>query len=484
MSLGSGRADTSLLRGWREQLAALLAVPLLVVGLGLAAAGPVRADQLDDALNQQKELAAQLAEQQKALDALIAQQKSLSDQLAATSAALAKNTSSLATITAEVTRLGKIVDKAKAELAKLQSAVDALDRQISQLVREQEQKAQELEARRAILGARLREAYIADRTPPLWTLLSGQSFTDILLDIAGFTALGERDVQLADGISRDAARLAAIEEQVRTNRAEADRFRSAAAKQKAALDAQFSVLQAARKRLADTIAKQKAQIAAQKKAMDDVINNKTKLAAAVAALKAEEAQVQAIVDQLLKDKYGSGLPGLYAGGWTWPILRNASGFVKPANGYRPYISQKFGCVSWKIYPRNASCPSSIPYFHNGLDISAPPGTPIYAAAAGKVMVAGTCSYCKVWKGMRPLAWIWIAHSKSLVSIYAHIGDGKVASQPKWRVAVGDYVAAGQLIAFVGSTGNVTGPHLHLSLLSSGKYSCIQKYLPGGVCPAH
>ena len=106
------------------------------------------------------------------------------------------------------------------------------------------------------------------------------------------------------------------------------------------------------------------------------------------------------------------------------------------------------------------------------------------AAAGQVIIAGTCGYCKVWRGMRPLAWVWIAHSKSLVSIYAHIGDGKLASQPKWRVSVGDFVAAGQLIAFVGSTGNVTGPHLHLSLLSNGKYSCIHKYLPGGTCPAH
>ena len=469
---------------WYRRLATLLVAPLLVVGLGLAAAGPVRADQLDDALNKQKELAAQLAAQQKALDQLAAQQKSLSAQLAATSAALAKNTSSLANITAEVTRLGKVVDKAKAELARLQASVDALDREISRLVTQQEQKAQELEARRAILASRLREAYIADRTPPLWTLLSGQSFTDILIDIAGFTALGQRDVTLADGISRDAARLAAIEEQVRANRAEADRFRAAAAKQKAELDKQYRELDAARKRLAATVAKQKAQIAAQKKAMDDVVNNKKKLAAAVAALKAEEAQVQSIVDQLMKEKYGSGLPGLYSGGWTWPILRNASGFVKPSNGYRPYISQKYGCVSWKIYPRNSACPSSTPYFHNGLDISAPPGTPIYAAAAGRVMVAGTCSYCKVWKGMRPLAWVWIAHSKSLVSIYAHIGDGKVASQPKWRVSVGDYVAAGQLIAFVGSSGNVTGPHLHLSLLSNGKYTCIQQYLPGGVCPAY
>jgi murein DD-endopeptidase MepM/ murein hydrolase activator NlpD len=100
------------------------------------------------------------------------------------------------------------------------------------------------------------------------------------------------------------------------------------------------------------------------------------------------------------------------------------------------------------------------------------------------MIAGICSYCAVWKGMRPLAWVWIAHSKSMVSIYGHIGDGSRSSEPRWRVKAGDYVSAGQLIAFVGSTGNVTGAHLHLSLLSGGKYVCIQKYLPAGSCPAN
>jgi murein DD-endopeptidase MepM/ murein hydrolase activator NlpD len=348
------------------------------------------------------------------------------------------------------------VSQAQVGLNKLNAAVNALDAEISRLVKAQEAKARDLAARQAILASRIREAYIADQTPPLWILLSGQSFTDILLDIAGFNALGAEDVKLADSISRDAARLAEIEDQVRANRAETEKLRVAAAKQKAALDKQVSLLNA----------------------------DKAKLAAAVAALKAEEARVTATVNALLKGQFGSGLPTVYKGGWTWPVLHNGSGFVKQVGGSRPYISQKFGCVSWKIYPRRSSCPSAYPYFHNGVDIAAAPGTPLYAAASGKVMIAGICSYCAVWKGMRPLAWIWIAHTKSMVSIYGHIGDGKVSSQPKWRVKAGEYVAAGQLIGFIGSTGNVTGPHLHLSLLQNGKYVCIQKYLPGGACPAY
>jgi len=477
-------APNRILSTWRARLAALLVAPLLVVGLGLSQVAPVRADQLDDALARQKELAAQLAAQQAALNALIRQQKDLAAQLKATTAALAKNTASLANITTEVARLSVVVDKAKAELVKLEAEVERLDAEISRLVRQQEEKARDLAARQAILAARIREAYIADQTPPLWTLLSSQSFTDLLIDLAGFSALGKADVSLAEGISRDAARLAAIEEQVRQNRTGTEKFRRAAAQQKAALDAQVQLLEAAKVQLAQAIAAQQKAISAQKAAMDRVLNDKAKLAAAVAALKAEEAQVKSIVDRLLKEQFGSSLPTLYRGGWTWPIARTAAGFVKPGNGYRPYISQKFGCVSWKIYPRNTSCPSSAPYFHNGVDISAPAGTPIYAAATGKVMIAGICSYCAVWKGMRPLAWVWIAHSKSMVSIYGHIGDGSRSSEPRWRVKAGDYVSAGQLIAFVGSTGNVTGAHLHLSLLSGGKYVCIQKYLPAGSCPAN
>ena len=477
-------APTYRTRSWRARLGILLTIPLLIVGLGLAQAGPVRGDPLDDALAQQKALAAQLAAQQKALNALIAQQGALTAQLASTSAALAKNTATLTSITTQVAQLSTAVSQAQVGLNKLNAAVNALDAEISRLVKAQQAKARDLAARQAILASRIREAYIADQTPPLWILLSGQSFTDILLDIAGFNALGAEDVKLADGISRDAARLAEIEDQVRANRAETEKLRVAAAKQKAALDKQVSLLNAAKARLSAAIAAQTKAIAAQKAAMDKVIADKKKLAAAVAALKAEEARVTATVNALLKGQFGSGLPTVYKGGWTWPVLHNGSGFVKPVGGSRPYISQKFGCVSWKIYPRSSTCPSAYPYLHNGVDIAAAPGTPLYAAASGKVMIAGICSYCVVWKGMRPLAWIWIAHTKSMVSIYGHIGDGKVSSQPKWRVKAGEYVAAGQLIGFVGSTGNVTGPHLHLSLLQNGKYVCIQKYLPGGACPAY
>ena len=90
-------------------------------------------------------------------------------------------------------------------------------------------------------------------------------------------------------------------------------------------------------------------------------------------------------------------------------------------------------------------------FHPGLDIEAGSGTPIHAAAAGVVIMAGDCGgygNCVV-----------IDHGSSVATVYAH--QSEVYSQ------VGDQVAAGQVIGLVGSTGKSTGPHLHFEVRLHG-----------------
>lgn len=86
-------------------------------------------------------------------------------------------------------------------------------------------------------------------------------------------------------------------------------------------------------------------------------------------------------------------------------------------------------------------------FHRGIDLAAPTGTPIKAAKEGKVIVAGT-HYS--WGN-----YVVIEHEDGTTMLYAH--------QDKFVVSVGQQVSQGSLIGFVGSTGNSTGPHLHLEL---------------------
>lgn len=98
-------------------------------------------------------------------------------------------------------------------------------------------------------------------------------------------------------------------------------------------------------------------------------------------------------------------------------------------------------------------------FHNGLDIAAPFFTPVHAAAPGIVTVVG-----------RPYATsgdlaitVQIVHGSNLATVYVHLDDRRLPV-----VKVGDRVSAGQLIAYVGTTGWSTGPHTHFMTVVNGR----------------
>jgi len=90
--------------------------------------------------------------------------------------------------------------------------------------------------------------------------------------------------------------------------------------------------------------------------------------------------------------------------------------------------------------------------HHGIDFGARRGTPILAAAEGRVIFSG-------WKGGYGKV-IKLQHQDNYVTLYAH--------QSRLKVKVGMHVKQGQVIGYVGNTGRSTGPHLHFGLYKNGR----------------
>jgi len=91
-------------------------------------------------------------------------------------------------------------------------------------------------------------------------------------------------------------------------------------------------------------------------------------------------------------------------------------------------------------------------FHKGADLAAPAGTPIVAAADGKVIGAG-------WHGGYGQL-VQIAHADGLETNYGHMS--RIAAR------IGEIVHKGEVIGYVGSTGLSTGPHVHFEVTRNGR----------------
>ena len=142
------------------------------------------------------------------------------------------------------------------------------------------------------------------------------------------------------------------------------------------------------------------------------------------------------IDPLVGPNLGSGVP-------ADPIHPGA--LICPIKGAK--IIQGFGPTSFALEPSY----DGYLHFHSGVDLLADYGTPILAAAGGKVTATGMADYF----GLR----VEVTDSYGLVEIYAHMQD--------MSVATGQLIQQGTAVGTVGSTGLSVGSHLHFQLEVGG-----------------
>lgn len=131
-----------------------------------------------------------------------------------------------------------------------------------------------------------------------------------------------------------------------------------------------------------------------------------------------------------------------------------------------------GVLGWPLPPENRRITQhfgEISYLyrgkpHNGLDIGASIGTPVFASDDGIVLAVDNNDKSS-WSKYQYGKYVLIQHPNGLATLYAHLSHQIVRK--------GDNVVRGQLIGYSGNTGYSTGPHLHLGLY----------WAPRGICPS-
>ena len=310
----------------------------------------------------------------------------------------------------------------RAELGKIQSDLRFERKRLVRL------RARLVEARQA-LAKRLVELYQADAPDIVTVILSSKGFAELLERGEFMERISEQDQKIiklvrdakADATST-AARLDVLErrQQKVTQIVQRRRDEIAQAKQ-GVIDTQVGL---------------KGTRLDKAQALTKVRGERHQLEGNLAGLKAQQAKITATLQQA-----ASGIP-------AGPIKQGSGTLIWPVNG--PITSPFCERRSWE------SC-------HPGIDIGVPAGTPIRAAASGKVVLLQSAGASGGYGNFT-----CVAHTSSLSTCYAH--------QSRFATSMGASVSQGQVIGYVGCTGLCFGDHLHFEVRLNGAVTNPLNYL--------
>jgi len=387
-------------------LTATLAV--LVAAPSVAPAGATTSQEA-----RQREVSRALDRAREELHEVAAEEADLLGELKATQARRA----------AEDQRLAEIDQQMATARAELDAAQRELDAAIADELeaRARVERAQEdLESAREAFSDQAVSAYMHDaRFEPPRLLATPEHVSEMSSARVLVRALNEKQADLI-------GELEALEDEAADAQRDAERARSAAAGIRDEVGARAAALEAARAAQAQSQAAVAAEVANEERLLSAVRNERQAYERRIRELQAESDSIAA----LLRRRSSGGVAIRGNGSMTSPLRR-------------PVVTSSFGYRIHPIYGDRR--------LHAGIDMRGTTGTPIYAAAPGEVVFAGT-------RGGYGNAVI-VDHGGGVATLYAH--------QSSLAVSEGDQVARGTVIGAVGSTGFSTGPHLHFEVRVRG-----------------
>lgn len=315
-------------------------------------------------------------------------------------------------------------DKAQAQKQSLKNQQSIILDQISQSIEQINQKELEISNQEQVIAEkqaqiderwgdfkdRMQAMQVMHDSGAVAMITSAQSLYDLLTFSTTLQQVSEKDTEVLEEMNQQKAELEAEKQELEQAMAELESAKAALEDKSDQLSANIQAQDA-------TISK----LDADAKAQEQVVAEKQKLA--------DEAE--AAYEQWVQQNASSG-SGVCAEGFIWPL---------PGAGR---VTTEFGADQWV----NGVFSSG----HKGIDIAIAGGTPIYAAHNGTVAATtGHWSYGNV---------VMIDNGDGISTLYAHMQSAAI-------VSVGQTVTQGQVIGYVGSTGNSSGNHLHFEVRVNG-----------------
>ncbi len=366
----------------------------------------------------------------KSLEQLQADSERLQKEASALNRTISEQERSLTNQQAYVNALDKKIDNTIAQINTYDARIDKLEAEISALNGEIKQKQTEISEKETsiadrfeALRARLRAISKTGNFSTLQMIMNTDSYTDYLIKSEMMKRVAKRDKKLMDDLESEIEAINTQKDKLEINKSGVSKKLSEAATLKKQANAKKSELEV-------DYSKRNVQLNNTKNSLN---TNKQRRRATQKEIDELEAQIRQIINQNVSvGKYGGGT--MY---WPVPAVRNISSFY----------GKRWGRLHKGIDIANGSVPVY--------------GQNIVAAHSGTVIYS---NYTSVWGGGYGYH-IIIDHGvdgkgRKISTLYAHCS--------KVFVRVGDKVVGGKtVIAKAGSTGDVTGPHLHFEVRENG-----------------
>lgn len=346
--------------------------------------------------------------------------------------------------TAYVKKLDSSLESIGNELSKLNDDIDAKEKQIDTTKQELSEAKETEKSQYESMKLRIKYMYEKGDSTYVDLLMEAGSLSELLSKAEYITKISSYDRQKLDEYAATKEKIAEKEKALEEEHAELLNLQDETEAKQASVEKLLAAKQTELQNYETKIASAEGQISEYAKSIEAQENQIKSIEAEIkrkeeeARKKAEEEKKKAAAANKAAQTYKTVSLGDIS--FTWPC---------PASGR---ITSGFG--GRKSPTKGASSN------HQGIDISAPTGTSIVAAAAGEVVIATYSSSAGNY--------VMISHGGGVYTVYMHASS--------LLVSQGQSVKKGQTIAKVGSTGYSTGSHLHFGVRVNGSYVNPTKYV--------